>query len=66
MALTWKDVRGIGEALYDTYPDVDPLTISFVKMHEMISALEDFEDDPQGSNEKILEGILTVWLEERD
>ena len=41
-------------------------TRSFVKMHEMICALPDFDDDPEGSNEKILEAILTVWLDERD
>lgn len=64
--MKWSDVRDIGEALYDEYPDVDPLTIGFVKMHEMICALEEFDDDPEGSNEKILEGILTVWLDERD
>ncbi len=66
MGLKWKDVQAIGEALYDQDPDFDPLTISFVKMHEMICALPDFDDDPEASNEKILEAILTVWLDERD
>ena len=64
--MKWSDVREIGETLCDEYPDVDPLTISFVKLHEMICALDDFDDDPEASNEKILEGILTVWLDERD
>ncbi len=64
--MKWSDVREIGEALFDAYPNVDPLTISFVKLHEMICALDDFDDDPEASNEKILEGILTVWLDERD
>ena len=34
-------------------PDLDPLTISFEKMHAMIVALPDFDDDPEASNEKI-------------
>lgn len=63
--LTWKDVRQIGEELFDRYPDLDPLTLGFEKMHEMICALEDFDDDPQASNEKILEAILLCWLDER-
>ncbi len=66
MALTWKEPRAIAESLVDTYPDLDPLTISFVKMHELICGLDDFADDPEGSNEKILEAILTIWLDERD
>lgn len=64
--MKWTDTREIGETLADEFPDVDPLTVSFVKMHEMICALPDFDDDPEGSNEKILEAILTVWLDERD
>ena len=28
--------------------------------------LEDFDDDPQASNEKILEAILLVWLDEAE
>ena len=62
MKLTWKDPRAIAEELYDE----DPLTISFEKMHAMIVALPDFDDDPEASNEKILEAILVAWMDERD
>lgn len=66
MALTWNDTQDIAIELADTYPDADPLTLSFEKLHAMICALPDFKDDPQASNEKILEAILMAWLEERD
>lgn len=66
MKLKWTDAEAIAEALYDQDPDLDPLTLSFVKMHEMICALEEFDDDPEASNERILEAILTCWLDERD
>ncbi len=66
MGLKWTDTQRIGETLFDTYLDIDPVTLSFVKLHQMICELEDFDDDPEGSNEKILEAILTVWLNERD
>ena len=66
MKLTWKDPRAIAEELYDENPDLDPLTISFEKMHAMIVALPDFDDDPEASNEKILEAILVAWMDERD
>ena len=57
MKLTWKDPRAIAEELYDENPDLDPLTIV---------ALPDFDDDPEASNEKILEAILVAWMDERD
>ena len=62
----WTDSREIGEALYDAYPDLDPKTVRFTDMHQWICDLEDFDDDPQASNEKILEAILLVWLDEAD
>ncbi len=66
MGLRWTDAQRIAEALYDENPDLDPLTLSFVKLHAMVCALEEFEDDPEASNERILEAILSAWLEERD
>ena len=52
MALKWTDSREIGEALSD--------------MHQWICDLEEFDDDPNASNEKILEAILLVWLDEAE
>ena len=66
MGLKWTDSREIGEALYDAYPDLDPKTVRFTDMHQWICDLEDFDDDPQASNEKILEAILLVWLDEAE
>ena len=56
MGLKWTDSREIGEALYDAFPD----------LHQWICDLEEFDDDPQASNEKILEAILLVWLDEAE
>ncbi len=64
--MKWTDAQAIGEALYDQNPELDPLTLSFVQLHAMICALDEFDDDPEASNEKILEAILMVWLRERD
>ncbi|EFA27962.1 conserved hypothetical protein [Haemophilus influenzae HK1212] len=33
-------------------------------MHKWICELEDFDDDPNKSNESILEAILLKWLDE--
>ncbi len=52
MALKWTDSREIGEALYDAYPDLDPKTVRFTDMHQWICDPEEFDDDPNASNEK--------------
>ncbi|PHM63264.1 Fe-S cluster assembly protein IscX [Xenorhabdus ishibashii] len=62
--MKWSDSRDIGEALYDKFPDLDPKAVRFTDMHEWICELDGFDDDPQKSNEKILEAILLVWLDE--
>ncbi|AHG83850.1 MULTISPECIES: Fe-S cluster assembly protein IscX [Pasteurellaceae] len=62
--MKWTDVRMIAENLYDMNPDLDPTTVRFTDMHKWICEMEDFDDDPEASNEQILEAILTIWLEE--
>ena len=66
MGLKWTDSREIGEALYDAYHDLDPKTVRFTDMHRWICELEDFNDATDASNEKILEAILLVWLDEAE
>ena len=61
--MRWEDAEDIAEALMETYPEVDPTTLSFPRMHEMITKLPDFEDDPKRSNEAILESIFMAWYE---
>lgn len=39
MELHWSDVQRIAEELYDADPDLDPLTLSFVKLHDMVVKL---------------------------
>ena len=62
--MRWTDIRDIAIELAEQYPDVEPLKLSFEKMHAMICNLDAFDDDPEASNEKILESILMAWLEE--
>ncbi|WP_115717730.1 Fe-S cluster assembly protein IscX [Gallaecimonas mangrovi] len=64
MGLKWTDTRELGEALYDRDPELDPKTVRFTDMHQWICALEDFDDDPQASNERTLEAIFMIWLDE--
>ena len=64
MKLTWSDPRSIGEQLYEDRPKVDPLSVSFVQLHQWICDLDSFDDDPKGSSEGHLESVQMVWYEE--
>ena len=66
MQLKWTDIYPIAELLADNYPDDNPLQIRFTDLHQRILSLEDFSDEPNRSNEKILEAIQAAWIEEID
>lgn len=62
--MKWTDTYAIAAALYDTQPDTDPLKVRFTDLHKWVMALEGFNDDPNHSNEKILEAIQMAWIDE--
>ncbi len=62
--LTWDKAEDIGMALFDAHPEVDPLTVRFTDLHQWVTELEDFADDPTKSNESKLEAIQMAWHEE--
>jgi FeS assembly protein IscX len=64
--MQWTDVREIAIALFDKFPDTDPLTLRFTDLHRFVMELDGFQDDPKRSNEKLLEAIQMTWLDERD
>ena len=56
MSLKWEDSLDIALELLEKYPEVDPQYIRYTDLHEWICSLENFDDDPQRSNEKNLRG----------
>jgi FeS assembly protein IscX len=64
MSLKWTDSLDIAIDLIEKYPDIDPKYIRFTDLHKWVIELEDFEDNPDNSNEKILEAIQMNWIEE--
>lgn len=62
--MKWTDTFEIAMALADRFPDTDPQYVNFVDLHRWICELEDFEDEPNRSGEKILEAIQMAWIEE--
>ena len=66
MGLHWTDSLEIALALIDAHPDVDPKTIRFTDLHRWVRELPDFADDPNRSNERILEAIQMNWIDEAE
>ena len=64
--MKWTDTQRIAEELYDNHPVIDPKTIRFTQLRELILALPDFDDDPARSGEKILEAVQQAWINEAE
>ena len=62
--MKWTDIEEIAIALADAHPDVDPRTVRFTDLHKWVVALDEFDDDPKRSGEKILEAIQAHWIDE--
>lgn len=62
--MNWQNYEDIGIALYEKFPQTDPLTVRFTDMLRWITELEEFEGDPKESNEKKLEAVQMAWYEE--
>ena len=66
MTLKWTDTFEIAVALEEKFPEIDNINLRFTDLHKWILDLDGFQDDPNKSNEKILESIQIAWLEQRD
>jgi len=64
--MKWTDINELAIELSDKYPETDPRYILFTDLYSWVLDLEDFEDDPNRSNEQILEAIQMAWIEELD
>lgn len=62
--MKWADAEDIGIALFEKYPQQDPLTVRFTDLRERVMQLEGFDDEPKASNEPKLEAIQMAWYEE--
>ncbi|MFA6013748.1 MAG: Fe-S cluster assembly protein IscX [Gallionellaceae bacterium] len=62
--MKWTEVREIAIELSEKHPDIDPKTIRFVDLHNLVVELEDFDDDHHRGGEKVLEAIQAAWIDE--
>ena len=64
--MKWTDALEIAIALAEKHPDINPQYIRFTDLHKWVCELDEFNDDPERSNERILEAIQMAWMEEAD
>jgi len=62
--MKWTDTLEIAIQLADKHPDVDPLKLRFTDLHKWVMELDEFDDAPDKSGEKILEAIQMAWISE--
>ena len=64
--MLWTDVNEIAIELAEKHPDIDPTQILFTDLRRLVMELDSFIDSPEKTNEKILEAIQMLWIEERE
>ena len=63
--ISWTDSIEISISLEEAHPDIDPITINFVELRELVMALEDFNEGNTNCGEKVLEAIQMCWIDEK-
>jgi len=63
--MSWTDSLEIAISLEEAHPDIDPITINFVDLRELVMVLEDFNEGDTQCGEKILEAIQMCWIDEK-
>ena len=63
--ISWTDSLEIAISLEEAHPDINPITINFVELRELVIALEDFNEGDTQCGEKILEAIQMCWIDEK-
>lgn len=62
--MKWTEVLEIAIQLAEAHPEVDPATVRFTDLHNMVVDLPEFDDDHSRGGEKVLEAIQQAWIDE--
>ena len=62
--ICWTDSLEIAISLADNFPEIDPKTINFVDLRELVLNLEEFDEGQSKCGERVLEAIQMNWIEE--
>ncbi|MDA7447950.1 Fe-S cluster assembly protein IscX [Candidatus Pseudothioglobus singularis] len=62
--MCWTDSLEIAISLADNFPEIDPKTINFVDLRELVINLKEFDEGQSKCGERVLEAIQMSWIEE--
>lgn len=62
--MKWTEVNEIAIQLAERHAGIDPATINFVDLMNLVTALPEFDDEPRRCGERILEAIQQAWIDE--
>ena len=63
--ISWTNSLEIAISLEEAHPGIDPITINFVELRELVRSLDDFKEGDTKCGEKILEAIQMRWIDEK-
>ncbi len=63
MGLKWDQAEELAAVLAENHPGLNPLEVRFVDLRQWVIDLDEFEDEPEASNESVLEAIQMAWHE---
>lgn len=63
--MRWVDIQEIAIRLEEIHPETDNINLRFTDLRAWVLSLPEFNDNPDGCNEKILEAIQMAWIDER-
>lgn len=66
MSYGWNDVQRIAEELAEAHEGLDPYSVGFVRLQQMILELPDFDATSGRVGEKVLEAVQGLWAAELD
>ena len=64
--MKWIDTYEIVDALQEKNPEKNPEKILFTDLRNLVSNLKGFDDYLDKCNERILEAIQALWIDELD
>ena len=64
--MKWIDTYEIVDALSKKHPEKNPEKILFTDLRNLVSNLKGFDDELDKCNERILEAIQALWIDELD
>jgi len=66
MTFSWTDIDEIAYQLTEQRGDINPLTVKFTLLRELVESLEGFKPQHgQSVNEQLLEAIQQAWIDEK-